>query len=105
MFFSNFAESQKNTRQRQLDAKCQHNALGIERTLPSVPWTALGKIYFAECPTPRTRQLVTVTDVVTGTGRGNGVTVVVTVLCGARDIVCRVFTVRHSTKLGLPSVP
>jgi len=52
-----------------------------------------------------TRQLVTVTDVVTGTGRGNGVTVVVTVVCGARDIVCRVFTVRHSAKLGLPSVP
>ena len=88
--------AKKDTRQRWLDTECQHNALGIERTLPSVPWTALGKIYFAECPTPRTRQLVTVTDVVTGTGRGNGVTVVVTVVCGARDIVCRVFTVRHS---------
>ena len=71
----------------------------------SVDFRHLAKIYFAECPTPRTRQLVTVMDVVTGTGRGNGVPVVVTVVCGARDIVCRVFTVRHSAKLGLPSVP
>jgi len=72
MFFSNFAESQKK------DTRHWQNV--------------------AECPTPRTRQLVTVTDVVTSTGRGNGVTVVVTVVCGARDIVCRVFTVRHSAK-------